>query len=258
MPVVQQLGLRRSVEALTEALRRQTPVFIDFRVGPEWYHGRSRIIQCKDDKLYLAYPELEKDPAPELKQELAIGISFKIKHHKHVCNVVVEDIGSFKLDDESEVRTLRVSIPRRMQRIQRRAYQRVEIPRNRSALATFWPGGMLAKPARRHEADLTWDGWVTNISAGGLQVRTASQRAPQMEEGDVVGVRIELSQEHGPIVADALFRRRESDDRGVTLMGFQFVGLDQHGEGHDTLLRISKIVREFQRFQGRRRADTVA
>ena len=99
---------------------------------------------------------------------------------------------------------------------------------------------------------------MTNISAGGFQVRTARQRAPQLEAGDVVGVRIELGQEYEPVLADAQLRHEDTDDRGVTLMGFQFVALSQYAEGRDALRRISKIVCGFQRLQGRRRARTVA
>jgi c-di-GMP-binding flagellar brake protein YcgR len=169
-------------------------------------------------------------------------VAFKIKHHKHIFSAAVECC------DES---TLTLPMPEGMHRVQRRAYQRVEAPRNRSVLATFWDGGLRdgGPPADLPE----WEGWLMDLSAGGFQVRVSSRAAPDMEVGDVVAVRIDLGQDYRPIVADAQFRHEVRDERGVAMMGFQFVGLNGSAAGRENLLRIGQIVCEFQRLEGRQR-----
>ena len=133
-----------------------------------------------------------------------------------------------------------------------------DVPRNRSALATFWRGGVGGPPNDLADRSLTWEGWVTNISAGGFQVRTTSQGSLPLEVNDVVGVRIDLGQEYDAILAEAQFRQETCGERGVTLLGFQFVGLNDSSEGRETLRCLGRIVCDFQRLQGRRRTSSVA
>lgn len=258
MPIMERLGARQIHECLAETICREAPVVLTCRIGDQWYNCHAKILRQADDKLWLECPTSAQEPVPEIAVGLPIGLSFKLRHHKHVFNAVVEAVGPFRLDDGPELHALCVSKPAGMQRIQRRAYNRVEVPRNRSALATFWWGGLAGSPDEPAARGLTWEGWITNISAGGFQVRTAGQGSPALEVADLVGVRIDLGQDFETVLADAQFRQESRDERGMTLMGFQFVGLNESAEGRETLRRIGKIVCEFQRLQGRRHASSVA
>ena len=256
MSIIQEVGLSQIEQYLCEAIRRQVPVSLTYRVGRTWVNCHSKILKQADDKLWLEQPA--SDSHPEIKRGLPVGLSFKIKHHKHIFNTVVAAAGQFRFDELPAVRALCIPCPREMQRVQRRAYNRVEVPRNRSVLATFWRSGLGHPPENARNACLTWEGWVTNISAGGFQVRTASQGGPSLEEGDVAGVRIDFGQGYEPVLAEAQLRHQSTDDRGVTMVGFQFIGLNETAAGRQTLRQIGRIVCEFQRLRGRRRSRTVA
>ncbi len=272
MPVIQELGKNQIDECLAEAFHRQTPVALTWRTESNWYSGSTKILLVTKGNLWLEYPRCEKDGSLEITRALPVVLSFKIRHHKHVFNTVVETIGRMQRpvrsvveasgpshsEDKAEVRALCVPKPQKMLRIQRRAYDRVDVPRNRSVLATFWQGGLANSPGESPDAKLAWEAWVMNISAGGLQVRTAGRVGPQLETGDILGVRIEPGQEFQPVLADAMLRHQATDERGVTVVGFQFIGLDESAHGRETFQRLSRIVRAFQRIKGRRRVDTVA
>jgi len=247
MPIVQALSRKQMAESLQEAIGRQIPVQLTCQIDGVWHTLHTRIIGVDVGGLWIDRPVCHEADAPEIRPGQNLGLSFKFKHHKHILNTVAECAGPFRLAD-GDVEAVRVQAPRRMQRVQRRAYHRVDVPRNRSVLATFWPGGG-AENDPPAEAALSWEGWVTNVSAGGFQVRIGSHGAPELEIGDLVGVRIELGQEYDPIVADAQFRQPVADDRGVCLQGFQFVGLNDSPAGQETLRRVGAVVCEFQRHQ---------
>ena len=221
-----------------------------------WYTLRSRILQLGDDGLHVAQPTGE-EPVPELTDAMAVSLSFKIKHHKHIFNAVVKESTQWTDAEGGSVPAWLISMPRRMQRVQRRAYHRVEVPRSRSPLATFWPGG-LAGGTEQEAAGFSWEGWLTNMSAGGFQVRLISKQAPKLEVGDVVGVRMDMGQGYEPILADAQFRHELPGEGGIVFFGFQFVGLGQSLASLETLRRIGQIVCEFQRVDARRRSRVKA
>jgi len=253
MPIVQALSRKQMAESLRQAIARQIPVQLTCRIDGAWHTLHTKIIGADVGGLWIDVPTCREADAPEITPGLKLGLSFKFKHHKHILNTVAECTGPFRLAG-GEVDAVRVQAPRRMRRVQRRAYHRVDVPRNRSVLATFWPGGG-SQPDGADEPALAWEGWVTNISAGGFQVRIASHGAPDLEVGDLVGVRIELGQEFAPVVADAQFRQQVDDGRGVCLQGFQFVGLNDSATGQEILRRIGAVVCEFQRYQDHQKSS---
>ncbi len=255
MPLIQELDRGQIETCLTEAVCRRVPVAMTCLVRGLWYNFHSGIIKQDRDKLWLQFPACRADnikDAPEITEGLMLGLTFKLGHHKHIFNTPVEAVCQVKTDGEESLCVVCVPAPSNMQRVQRRAYNRVDVPRNRSILATFWHGG------QDSDQSVRWEGWVTNISAGGFQVRLPKQAAPELGVGDVVGVRIKVGQEFEPVLADVQFRQKIDDDRGVVMLGFQFVGLNESQRGRQTLERIGMIVRGFQRHSGRRRAAGAA
>jgi len=251
MPIVQRLRTGQMAECLSEAVGREIPVLLTCRSDEQWHTLRTKILRSDTTGLWVDYPCCDFAPMPEIAPGLQIGLSFKLKHHKHILNTVVEAVGQFALAGGEQVRAVQAAAARRMQRIQRRAYHRVGVPNNRSVLVTFWPGGLSA--ARSSEGiEVAWEGWVTNLSAGGFQVRIATHGAPELEVGDLLGVQIDLGQEFQAVLADAQFRQEVIDERGVRLQGFQFVGLNESEHGQNVLRRIGELVCEFHCFQDRR------
>ena len=253
MPIVQDLSRQEIELSLGEATSRGVPVMLTCRDPAGWHGLHSAILRRSHDRLWLEYPP-DVPEALMLSPGLALGLSFKLGHHKHIGNCVLEAVTELGAQGQPAARALCVSAPDRMQRVQRRAFQRVDVPRNRSVLASF----CLGSSDQAGPAGPLWEGWVTNLSAGGFQVRLAGRTAPELDEGDLVSVRIQIGQEFKPIVADAQFRHQLTDERGVSFQGFQFVGLNESRRGQEVLGRISRIVCDFQRIQGPHRALDVA
>ncbi len=249
MALIQELNRGQIDTCFCEAVRRRVPISVTCRVRGVWHNLRSGIIKQGHDKLWLQFPTSRSGSEPEVTEGLMLGLTFKLGHHKHIFNIPVETICQVNVDGGQAIKAVCVPVPLKMQRVQRRAFNRVNIPASRSVLATFWHGG------QDGDRSVKWEGWVTNISAGGFQIRLPSQAAPDIDDGDIIGICIKVGQEFEPVLADAQFRQQISDDRGVVMLGFQFVGLNESQRGQGTLEHIAQIVRKFQRHNGRRRVS---
>ena len=254
MPLIEELDSEQIHRTLEDASNREVPVALSCRIGQAWHGARTRIILKGPDEMYLQYPSGDGETLPDLPIAASVNLAFKLRHHKHMFNALVEGGTECAGPEGVPVPALRVSVPKRMYRVQRRAYHRVDVPRNRSVLVRFWEGPPSLTSNEGERECLSWEGWLTNVSAGGLQVRLASASVPQLEVGDVVRVEISLGQEFRPIETEAQFRHEICDERGVALLAFRFVGLHESPAGRETLRRIGQIVCDFQRLGGRRRA----
>jgi len=134
-----------------------------------------------------------------------------------------------------------------MQRLQRRAYIRAEVPANRIVRASFWLGSAEAEPTGPSPERPVWSGRITDLSAGGFRMSVAAETAVGTDLGDIVGVRIVFGADGAETVyTDAQVRHIESQsDRAV--IGFQFLGLAESAQGRIVLQMIAAKTTEFQK-----------
>jgi c-di-GMP-binding flagellar brake protein YcgR len=302
MALLQELDLRQINEVLEQASQRQVPVTITVRLDNRWANYASRILAVRDEHVLLerplGEPNLGQTPRSPGRQggtgfparadedtagtdtawkgcatephEFApaerIGLSFKLKHYKHVFCATVTGFGNMELpraatalsdeaisaDTPIIVPALVVCCPTRMQRLQRRAFLRAPVPPNRIVRASFWLGNWQDEPSGANTQTPVWLGAVSNISAGGLQILTDSGAARVLEMGDSVGVRLVFGAGDQTVYADAQFRHIEAAG-DKTLIGFQFVGLAQTPQGRHALDLISRKVGEYHHIIDRAR-----
>jgi len=251
MALLQELTQRQMDEAVKAAVSRSVPATITISVEGHWANYHSRMLAVGGGRLLLQAPVPDGSACQhEFVRAERIGVSFKLKHHKHVFVAVVAGQEIFPPGLEQDSPALAVCLPTHMQRLQRRAYIRADVPEGCIIRASFWLGGRLAEPAGTSPDRPVWSGQVTNISAGGFQVRTERDAAENIEVGEAVGVRLVFGAARRTVYADAQFRHSQASEGGA-LLGFQFVGLMQTPEGRDALGAISDGVRELSRQQSK-------
>ncbi len=255
MAMLQELAPSRIQQSLDEAAQRRVPTTITVPSNPGWRNMHSRLLAVRAGKIYLEPPMCEDGSVPhEFVPGEHVGVSFKLKHYKHIFSASVTGTHNLQIGPDVCVSALTVAVPDKMQRLQRRAFNRAEVPPNRIVRGTFWLGGVSAEPAGGGGDDRpVWLGKVANISAGGLQMLVEANTVTAMEVGDVVGVRMAF----GPgenVFADAQFRHAEETIKGV-LIGLQFVGLTETDAGRHSLETLSTKVAEFQHISEAWRED---
>jgi len=248
MPTLQELTHVQVEEALRSAVEKQVPAVATIRSGGGWMNLHTRFLACRGPHLLMSMPSAEGDIGPRsFAPADKIGVSFKLKHHKHVFTAVVAASESY-LDGDTVLPALRLCCPTKMQRLQRRAFLRVNVPPNRIVRGSFWLGGREAEPAGTTVECPVWQGRVTNLSAGGFQLLTSPECVSLLEVGDLVGVRLVFGAGQEAVYADAQYRHVEPQDCEA-LLGFQFLGLPLTPEGRETLDALSARVAEFQRIE---------
>ena len=252
MPALQELQSSQVLQTITAAAERRIPVTITVRTGNRWLNLHSRLVRLCGEHFWLEYPEAgDQAHAHQFSPAEKLGLSFKLKHHKYLFAVTVAGTEQIDTEDGQAIKVLSVCWPSRMQRLQRRAFYRADVPNGRIVRASFWPGGREAEPPRACSESPVFSGNVTNISAGGFQMRTSAEAADMLDTDFVVGVRLSFGAgREVTAYADAQFRHVEPDGRKV-LIGFQFVGLAQTPEGREALQLITNCVTEFHQAMSR-------
>lgn len=251
MAAIQELDNRQMAEALHAAVDKHVPLTVMVRRDDIWLNLRSRFVGLQEGRLLVEPPSPAPGMSPsDLSAGERIGLSFKLKHHKHLFSSTV--VGPGAGEGESPGQVLIVHSPSEMQRLQRRAFLRVDVPKGRIVRAEFWLGGRKGEPVSTSLDRPRWSGRVTNISAGGLRVEAEADPTEILETGDVVGLRLVFGPGEATVYADAQCRHAQARD-GKSVMGFQLLGLTETPEGKEALQTILDRVSGFAR-QARRKA----
>ncbi len=241
MAVIQELENRQIDEAVASAVEKQVPMTVTVQKGRSWRALAARAQAMQDMHLLVTLARTPRDAGVELAPAAKVGVSFKLKHHKHIFTATVVSV-----DGSPDGPVLTICRPRQMQRLQRRAYNRAEVPANRIVRASFWLGGRLAEPSVASPTTPVWAGRVANLSAGGFQVHVDGAAAEELEPGDSVGVRLSFGMGEQAVFGDAEVRHAEPTG-GKAMIGFRFIGLDQTPEGRGAIQLIATKVAEYQR-----------
>jgi len=247
MATLQNLTNQQIDEALYAAAERQVPATINICGENGWSGFRTRMLAVRDRHILLEAPQPENGdtPRPFLPAD-RVGVTFKFKHHKHVFSATVAEVTTESLDGGPAGSVLHVCSPTRMQRMQRRAFDRVNVPDNRIVRASFWLGGRQNEPAGTTPDQPVWSGRVENISAGGFQAAADGCPADALSTGEAVGVRIRFGVGEETIYTDAQFRHGTVEN-GKVHLGFQFVGLGLTPETRHALQTIAAKAAQFER-----------
>jgi len=241
MAAIQDLDNRQINEVVAAAVARQVPMTVTVQKGRSWQAIPAKAIALRDVHLLVALTAGQETAKVEFTPAEKVGVSFKLKHHKHIFTATLAAVEQSQAD-----RVLVLCRPSRMQRLQRRAYTRAEVPPNRIVRASFWLGGQSAEPSVASPTTPVWSGRVVNISAGGLQVHVDAAAASEVEPGDTVGVRVSFGMGEHAVYADAEVRHAEPLG-AKAMVGFRFLGLDQTPEGRAAMQLIAAKVAEYQR-----------
>lgn len=247
MPILQELATPQINEVIATACEKSVPVIITVPNDLSWTNLHSRILLVRDEHILLEMPPIEPQQAPhEFVPAERIGVSFKLKHHKHIFAGTVVGQERFEDADGIDMPVLVVVTPSRMQRLQRRAFIRVDVPANRIVRASFWLGGSAAEPSGTSADHPVWSGSVVNFSAGGFQLTINAKAVDGLEVADAVGARLVFGAGGEAIFADAQVRHVDIEGNKAGI-GFQFLGLTETPEGRIALQMISAKVSEFSR-----------
>ncbi len=255
MAGLQELDIHQVKETIRDAANRHLPVTVTVRHDERWINLQSRLLDIDPQRIYIQIPTNAEGHPWELGPAEKVGVTVKLKHHKYVFVSTVAGPDAFELDDGQKLPVVGLCWPSQMQRLQRRAYYRADVPEGCVIRASMWLGGMQSEPQQMTPDHPVFVGRVTNLSAGGFQFRTADDPGDRLETGYLAGVRIGFGPGQPSVFADAEIRH-VAHDNGEIVVGLQFVGLEQTHDGRQILRIIGGKVTELQRMSLRTMAPS--
>jgi len=247
MAKLQEMTQEQIGDVLQTAVAKQVPLTVTLRRDKSWVTCHTHLLSDGDPHMLLGELQVhDGQEVPRIASAERIGLSFKLKHHKHIFTVTAVGPEKFAGGGEDPNEALAVCWPTRMHRLQRRAYLRAELPEGRVVRASFWLGGRDNEPTQASLERPVWSGRLSNLSAGGFQVAMGPNEVWDLEMGETVGVRLAFEAGSESIYADAQFRHLDRLEDHI-LLGFQFIALAQDRRGRQALQYISSKVAEYHR-----------
>jgi len=222
---------------LAWAAERHVDVNVTQCVEGEWQTFRAVFASFDSDKNAIVLQEVAEKQSLDvsLQPDIEVGVAFRRGHKK--CLFTTKITGQ---DGD----TLLLREPQSVRAVQRRAYQRVNIPAHRFIPVKVWEGGL---PNSGEVCFPICSGRVANISMGGVLVDVRSDQNPRLQDGDMVGIEIIRRPDVKPLLLEGQFRHCVTEDAERLSLGFQFLGLEHDLPGRSSLSEVAEYVRGVRR-----------
>jgi len=266
MNKVVMLHAAESEEILQAAIQKEVPTIMSYLSKGKWHVAKVLLTSLGSDRLRVMTrpPSSEtRTPRPHpinIQVNQPVGISFKYAYGKFVFDTTV--VGLEPSPEPTNGGTIVLSMPRRIEMIQRRNYFRVGVPKSLKVNVVLW------HRSRRHEAEnhefasssrepgKYYQGKLVDISAGGAQIVIARQSASNQgsfdagrqdfKKGQFIGLRFTPMPYEMPLMCNAQIRNilPTADNKNICL-GLQIVGLEASPEGREVLSRLVGVVERY-------------
>jgi len=234
-------------EAIDYAASGHARVTVTVHHQNRWITFQSKVLAAQAGFIWVTFPQIDESKVTyEFSQGERVGMTFRRAHHRFVFAANIAGTEEYEDDSGQSAQALRLGIPDEIQLTERRAQPRVELPVSAMVRASIWLGGWQAQPAEPTVAIPVWSGRVIDLSAGGCYVRTNREVSRYIDVGDVVGIRLTFGADDNPeeVLLDAQYRRSDPDGT-MSLVGFQFVDIDETEQSREAHERIRAKLREF-------------
>lgn len=235
------------VNLISLAASQQKTGVMTFLASGRWQAVRVVLLKCNEQTIVLDVLSNGQTASQNIRINQPVGLSFRIDFSKYICGSMVVGIDSSVLRGQSG-RVL-LELPRRIQKIPRRAYQRQPVPKDMNVRVLFWHRGFLEKTGSM-PVDCYWQGQLQNISVGGMQLSIGMEKRDCFFIGQLFGIQFTPMCYQKPILAEGQLRHiRENQENYTLSLGIEFLGLEISLEGRVILERLLETVEEYRRLE---------
>lgn len=244
------------------AIEKKVPAIMSYLSKQKWHVAKVVLAELVGDRLSVESMATPKRQRPiNIRVDQPVGISFKYEYGKFVFDTTVVGLEPSRKDGDHREGggTIILTVPDKIEVVQRRSYFRVSVPASLNVKVLLWHrSGKRDQRSHVHggaeDIQNGTTGRLVDISAGGAQVVVpvgASAEANPGQEGDFkkgqfVGMRFTPVPYETPLVLSAQIRNvlPTADGQNASL-GLQIVGLEASPEGREVLTRLIGIVEQY-------------
>lgn len=227
---------------IAEAAQRHLPLKITNKQEKRWQVYNSNFLEVQSNRVIMSMPVPDdKGCYLEITEGQEMAITFKKGYRK--CLFLTRVIGrtEYQIDEGVSVPSIVALCPQQIERFQRRAFNRAEVPEGEPVIVEI-------SSLESGAGDLKFSGQLFNLSAGGLGVTVLQSEMPEIEEDQQFEMRFVPLENQEEICVQARFRHATEQPEDEKLMlGFHIIGLEMTEQGRSVLRRISRVVSLYQR-----------
>jgi len=241
-------------EVLARAASQRMPCELSLLSRGKWHKTGAAIVTATDQAIHVELPNGRDAQPIHLQINQPVGLSLQHEYNRYIFETVV--LGLETSVNHCAGGRVILERPEKMERLQRRAYQRVSVPAGLNIKVLFWHRGYTDDWT---EAPLEnyWQGRLVNLSAGGAYVTVESDQRVNFRIRQVLGLQFTPMPHEKPILLEAqVIHLQEDAETGTLNIGAEFLGLEAAGEPRQKLHRLREIVEKYDDENNHRPADS--
>lgn len=252
-------------EILQTVIEKKAPAVLSFLSKGKWHVAKVSLTNLEANRLDIRLLPKKtgsisrkshqtpsaKPPSINIQVNQPVGISIKYGYGKFIFETAVVAIQPST--ETANGGTISLMVPERIEMVQRRSYFRVDVPSSLKVNVMLWHRSYTDEPETQQTVTQTldsrlmpqeryWQGKLTDISAGGVQIVVDTAQEPDFERGQFVGLRFTPMPYETPLMFDAQIRNvlPTACEKGLCL-GLRIVGLEASPEGRQVLQRLCSV-----------------
>jgi c-di-GMP-binding flagellar brake protein YcgR len=227
------------IEVLQQAVKERGDAVMSYLSGGKWHMVKVSFNAIKNNSLSVVLSTEQQTSSSKLRVDQPVGISVEQDFNTYIFESVIAGFGSD--NDKEDHSVILFNLPERLERMQRRAYQRVPIPKNLNVKTLFWHRGYI-DDQDKIPSENYWQGRLIDLSAGGLQLGIDRVCEQHFSVGQLIGLKFTPMSYQKPIILEAQIRHiAETADSKRLCIGVEFLGLEASKEGREKLRRIVSV-----------------
>ena len=218
---------------------------MSYQTRGKW-HVSDVLFKTLTDSAIHVEIKLQERPIPaDIQINQPVGISVQHEFNKYVFEAVV--IGFESSVNEACGGKIVLELPDRIERMQRRSYTRVAVPKQLNIKVLFWHRGYMDS-STEVPLENYWQGKLIDLSAGGMQIGIDVEHGVNFRAAQLVGLQFTPMSYQKPMLLEAQVKHlAENAEDKKLYVGVEFIGLESSGEGRKKLRRLVSIVDEYER-----------
>jgi len=257
-------------EILQTVIEKKVPAVMSYFSRGKWHVAKVSLANLEANRLDIRLSPKKtvsvlrkshqtpnpKSPAINIQVNQPVGISLKYGYGKFIFETTV--VALQPSTEPTSGGTISLVVPERIELVQRRSYFRVDVPSSLKVNVMLWHRRYTDETpetqqietqisdSRRMPQERYWQGKLTDISAGGVQVVVDTAQKPDFERGQFIGLRFTPMPYETPLMFDAQIRNilPTACEKSICL-GLRIIGLEASPEGRQVLQRLCTVAEHY-------------
>ncbi len=231
-------------EVLVQAVELKTPGTMSYLSRGKWHTASVLLTAVGQNSLHFEINDENEISTSFARKDQPVGISMQHEFNKYVFEILVlETMTSNELNNR---KMIHLSMPDKMEKMQRRLYARVPVPAELKVKALFWHRGYNDE-AKKAPDENYWQGKLLDLSAGGLRLVIEGWQHSYFSVDQFIGLQFTPMSYQKPIVLEGQIKHIQKIEEGEKLcIGAEFLGLEVSNEGRKKLRRLVEVIDSYQ------------